>query len=305
MEIEKGYYSRISYAKENHGYGVIGRVQVYYMDENHHEIVVGGKPYLLSRYMGSNIEFAIATKDELVQRVTIYPQPKAIYPEDIDGRVWVNAEYSKEIVEPSELGYSIWKRKFYFALPEHKETSENNAISDDTEGIKIKTKHSSKKKAKKGFSKTDKIIVFCIIVSFLILAICAGLSKSKKESQHERTYQTESVVELERIAESESIEIIEEQITKQLDQLLEIINALPEPNEINAARCGDKIKLLQWETIDIPEDAPNVKKLKRSQRHAIEKFVKAKNNYIKKIEKYDGYAGVYYDEVEGYLLDEE
>ena len=113
-------------------------------------------------------------------------------------------------------------------------------------------------------------------------------------------YQTERVIET-----SDNADNIAEQITKQLDQLTETINALPEPNEINAARCGDKVKVLQWEVIDIPEDNPNAERLKKSQRRAIETFVNAKNRYIKKLEKYDEYAGVYYDEVEGYLLDEE
>ena len=299
MEIEQEYYSRISFAKEHSGYEVIGRVLVYYNDEKQDGIVAGGKPYLLCKYVEGNMEFALATKDELVQKVTIYSQPKAIYPENVDGCVWVNAYYSKEMVEPSAVGYRIWKRKYYFALPECKETSVNSAKSDVTEEKEIRAKHSAEKKKKKGYSKTDKIISFCIVGFFLALVIWAGWSKYKKESQHERTFQTESVVETENVTD------IAEQITKQLEQLTEAINALPEPTELNAARCGDKVKVLQWEVIDIPEDDPNAERLKQSQRHAVETFVKAKNRYIKKIEKYDEYAGVYYDEVEGYLLDDE
>ena len=159
--------------------------------------------------------------------------------------------------------------------------------------------HKSEKNEKKGFSKNDKIISFCIIGVFLALVIWAGWSKAKKESQQNVEYKTESVIE------SENTDNIAEQITQQLDQLTETINALPEPTELNAARCGDKVKVLQWEVIDIPEDDPNTERLKKSQRRAIETFVNAKNRYIKKLEKYDEYAGVYYDEVEGYLLDEE
>ena len=305
MEVEKEYCSRISYAEEYCGYEVIGRVQVYYKDEKLHEIIAGGKPYLLGKYVGNNMEFALATKDELVQKVTIYPQPKAIYPEDVEECVWVNAEYSKEIVKPSDVGYSIWKRKYYFALPERKETLVNSAKSDDTKEKEPQTKHSAEKNGKKGFSKTDKIIAFCIIVFFLALVIWAVWSKSQKESRQERTYQTESIIESDNIVESGEEENIAEQITKQLDQLTEAINALPEPNENNVSRCGDKVKVLQWEVIDIPEDNPNAERLKKSQRRAVETFVNAKNRYIKKLEKYDEYAGVYYDEVEGYLLDEE
>ena len=165
--------------------------------------------------------------------------------------------------------------------------------------------HKSEKNEKKGFSKNDKIISFCIIGVFLALVIWAGWSKSKKESQQERTYQTESIIEYDNIVKSGEEENIAEQITKQLDQLTEAINALPEPNENNVSRCGDKVKVLQWEVIDIPEEDPNAERLKKSQRRAIETFVNAKNRYIKKLEKYDEYAGVYYDEVEGYLLDEE
>lgn len=299
MEVEKEYCSRISYAEEYCGYEVIGRVQIYYKDEKLHEIIAGGKPYLLGKYVGSNMEFALATKDELVQKVTIYPQPKAIYPEDVEECVWVNAEYSKEIVKPSDVGYSIWKRKYYFALPERKETLVNSAKSDDTKEKEPQTKHSAEKNGKKGFSKTDKIIAFCIIVFFLALFIWAGWSKAKKESQQNVEYKIESVIE------SENTDNIAEQITQQLDQLTATINALPEPTELNAARCGDKVKVLQWEVIDIPEDNPNAERLKKSQRRAVETFVNAKNRYIKKLEKYDEYAGVYYDEVEGYLLDDE
>lgn len=169
----------------------------------------------------------------------------------------------------------------------------------------VKTNVQVEKKAKKGFSKTDKIIAFCIIGFFLALVIWAVWSKSQKESRQERTYQTESIIESDNIVESGKEENIAEQITKQLDQLTEAINALPEPNENNVSRCGDKVKVLQWEVIDIPEDNPNAERLKKSQRRAVETFVNAKNRYIKKLEKYDEYAGVYYDEVEGYLLDEE
>ena len=170
-----------------------------------------------------------------------------------------------------------------------------NPIDSDQKQLSYK----SGKNRKKGFNKTDKIIAFCIIGFFLSLVIWAVWSKSKKESQQERTYQTENVIE------AENADNIAEQITKQLDQLTEAINALPEPNENNVSRCGDKVKVLQWEVIDIPEDDPNTERLKKSQRRAIETFVNAKNRYIKKLEKYDEYAGVYYDEVEGYLLDEE
>lgn len=169
----------------------------------------------------------------------------------------------------------------------------------------VKTNVQVEKKAKKGFSKTDKIIAFCIIGFFLALVIWAVWSKSQKESRQERTYQTESIIESDNIVESGEEENIAEQITKQLDQLTEAINALPEPNENNVSRCGDKVKVLQWEVIDIPEDDPNAERLKKSQRRAVETFVNAKNRYIKKLEKYDEYAGVYYDEVEGYLLDDE
>ena len=296
MEIEKEYYTRISFAKD-HGYDVISRVRVYYKDEELHKIIAGGQPYLLGKYVGGNMNLALATKDELVTKVTIYPQPEAIYPENIDGCVWVNAEYAKDIFDSSGPLVRRWKRKYYFALPKPEDTSDNYAKSDDTK--ETHRKRSVEETGKKGFSKTDKIIAFCIIGFFLSLVIWAVWSKSKKESQQERIYQTERVIET-----SDNADNIAEQITKQLDQLTETINALPEPNEINAARCGDKVKVLQWEVIDIPEDNPNAERLKKSQRRAVETFVNAKNRYIKKLEKYDEYAGVYYDEVEGYLLDE-
>ena len=139
------------------------------------------------------------------------------------------------------------------------------------------------------------VIIVCGVVIFLIQ------KKIKEDRINEKPYNIESVYE----ETSKNATDIAEQITKQLDQLTEAINALPEPTELNAARCGDKVKVLQWEVIDIPEDDPNAERLKQSQRHAVETFVKAKNRYIKKIEKYDEYAGVYYDEVEGYLLDDE
>ena len=226
----------------------------------------------------------------------------------------IDEKTGKKIRKTGErLKKHIAKDYYYFMFPGTSTTSQNqNRVSpnykseqfdekftlsqDDTKPTR--TNHEEKKKS--GFSKTDKIIAFCIIGFFLALVIWAGWSKSRKESLQERTYQTESVIET-----SENADKIAEQITKQLDQLTETINALPEPNENNVSRCGDKVKVLQWEVIDIPEDNPNAERLKKSQRRAVETFVNAKNRYIKKLEKYDEYAGVYYDEVEGYLLDEE